>query len=305
MKKYLNIGRELLILSRPEWGFIFAGVAYMLSLLYLLPLMSIVVTWCSTYAFVCGHFSLNGFFDKDSDINNPRSFSLRNPLTASDLLSSRIIYLWVGFLWFSVIPLNIFFVPNALTYPKFVLAFIAYFLAVGGSITYSVPPFRLKARPFLDLIITLLIIGFLIPFYIGLLGTNTLVDIKLIFYGIFLCILLVAGIHLPTILTDLDTDQNNGEVTTAVLLGWRKASYLTSIVILIRVVGFALVNLVLMNEGLLNPSFLPFLLGIVELILGTNLAWRKNRDAALLLWKGVILTSIIGGILFGFLYTPI
>ncbi|UCG03163.1 MAG: UbiA family prenyltransferase [Candidatus Heimdallarchaeota archaeon] len=304
MKEHLQIIRELFILSRPEWGFIFAGVAYMLSLFYLLPLISLSVAWLSIYAFACGHFSLNGFFDKDSDSLNPRRFSLRNPLVSSNLLSPRMIYLWVGILWLSVIPLNIFFIPEALTFPKLPLAFGAYFLAVVGSFIYSVPPLRFKAKPFIDLIVTTLIIGVFIPFYIGLLGFDTIVNTKLLFYGIILCVLLVFGIHLPTILTDLEVDQKNGEMTTAVLLGWEKASYFTSTIICVRVVGLAIVNLILMNEGILIPNFIPFLLGVIELVLAGNLVKRKNRDAALLLWKVVILTSITGGIIFGLLYTP-
>lgn len=304
MKKYFHIIQELLILSRPEWGFIFAGVAYMLSLFYLLPLVSLSVAWLSIYAFACGHFSLNGFFDKGSDTLNPRRFSLRNPLVTSDLLSNRTIYLWVSFLWLSIIPLNIFFIPESLTFPKLPLAFGSYALAVGGSIVYSVPPLRLKAKPFFDLIVTVLIIGIFIPFYIGLLGFDTIVDAKLLFYGILLCALLVAGIHLPTILTDLEVDKQVGEITTAVYLGWNKASYLTSVIIAVRVAGFAVINILLMNEGNLIPSFIPFLLGIIELVLAWNLARKKNREAALLLWKVVILTSVLGGILFGLLYTP-
>ncbi|UCE13568.1 MAG: UbiA family prenyltransferase [Candidatus Heimdallarchaeota archaeon] len=305
MRNYLQICRELFILSRPEWGFIFAGVAYMLSLFYLLPLIpSITVGWVSIYAFACGHFSLNAVFDKDSDVDNPRSFSLRNPFVTSDLLTKRIIYLWVGLIWFLPIPINILFVPNALTIPKLPLAFFSYFLAIAGSMAYSVPPLRLKARPFVDLIVTVLIIGVFIPFYIGLLGSEILIDLRLLGYGITLCVLLVAGIHLPTILTDLETDLIHGERTTAVFLGWNKTSLLTSIAIIVRVAGFATINLILMMEGTLIPSILPFLLGIIEFVLAINLVWHRNRDAALLLWKTVILTSIIGGFLFGFLYIP-
>ncbi|MFX0208947.1 MAG: hypothetical protein ACFFDT_23385 [Candidatus Hodarchaeota archaeon] len=276
----------------------------MLSLFYLLPMVSLSVGWLSIYAFACGHFSLNGIFDKESDSINPRSFSLRNPLVTSDLLTPQIIFLWVGLLWFSLIPLNIFFVPKALTFPKLPLAIVTYLLAVTGSISYSVPPLRFKARPFVDLIVTVLIIGVFIPFYIGLLGADTIVDEKLLFFGIILSILLVAGIHLPTILTDLNVDLKNEEMTTAVYLGWSKASYLTSVIIFARVAGFAIINLILMNEGILTPSLIPYMLGIIEVILASNLASRKDRGAALFLWKVVILTSIIGGILFGFLYIP-
>lgn len=305
MRNYWKILWELIVLSRPEWGFIFAGVAYMLSLFYLLPLIpSIAVGWVSIYAFAGGHFSLNAVFDKDSDADNPRSFSLRNPLVTSDLLTPKNIYFWVGLLWFLPIPLNILFVPNAFTFPKLPLAFIAYFLAIGGSITYSVPPLRFKAKPFIDLTITVLIIGFFIPIYIGLLGSEILVNTKLIFYGILLSLFLVAGIHLPTILTDYETDLKNGEMTTAVYLGVKKTSYLTSVIIIARVAGFAIINLILMTDGTLIPNIIPFFLGAVEVVLACNLAWRRDREAALLLWKVVIMTSIVGGILFGLLYTP-
>ncbi|MFX0208835.1 MAG: hypothetical protein ACFFDT_22825, partial [Candidatus Hodarchaeota archaeon] len=115
-------------------------------------------------------------------------------------------------------------------------------------------------------------------------------------------ILLVIGIHLPTILTDLETDLKTGECTTAVYLGWKKASIFTVFIVLVRIVGFALINIILMGDGTLIPSILPFFIGLVELTLALNLAIRKNREAAMVLWKGVIVTSIIGGILFGFLY---
>ncbi|MHA2329056.1 MAG: hypothetical protein ACXACR_11105, partial [Candidatus Hodarchaeales archaeon] len=85
------------------------------------------------------------------------------------------------------------------------------------------------------------------------------------------------GIHLPTIMTDLETDLASGERTTATFLGWKNSAYLTSIAILVRVLGFALINIIFMNDGILVPNILPFFLGIVELSLALNLAWKKNR----------------------------
>lgn len=300
----LQIVRDLLALSRPEWGFIFAGVAYMLSLFYLLPFSSLLLGWLTIYCYTCGHFSLNGFFDKESDAINPRSFSLRNPLVRSNRLSQRKIYLWVGLLWVIPFFLNFLIIPAALTFPKFPLLFLVLIFAMGGSIAYSVPPIRLKTRPFFDLLNTFLIIGFLIPLYIALLGNNTIVSFELVLFGILLGILLVLGIHLPTIMTDLETDLKIGERTTATFLGWKISAYLTSAAIVVRVLGFALINLVLMNNGMLIPNIFPFFLGIVELSLALNLAWKKNREASMLLWKAVIVTSIVGGIIFGLLYIP-
>lgn len=304
LKDYWRIIYELLILSRLEWGFVFAGVAYMLSLFYLLPIQSLIIGWFSIYTFSCGHFSINGLYDKESDAINPRKLSLRNPMTYSTLLTPRIIYLWVTLLWLSVIPLNLLFIPYSLDSFKVPLAFFFYLMAVVCSILYSVPPLRFKSKPFIDIIITLTIAGICFPFYIGLLGPTDIVDLELLIFGVILSVLLVLGIHLPTILTDLKIDIQNGENTTAVYLGWKNSTYLTVSGIIIRVVGFALLNLILMNDGLLIKSLIPFTLGGIELVLAINLLWRKDQSAVELLWKTIIGTSIIGGIIFGFLYTP-
>ncbi|MFX0084484.1 MAG: hypothetical protein ACFFAU_02320 [Candidatus Hodarchaeota archaeon] len=304
LKNFLLIIRDLIILSRPEWGFIFSGVAFMLSLFYLLPLKSLIIGWISIYAFSCGHFAVNGLFDKKSDVINPRRFSLRNPLSYSTLLTSRIIYLWVALVWLILIPLNLTFIPFTTNSLKVPIALFLFILATCSSILYSVPPFRLKSKPFVDMIITLVIAGFCFPIYIGLLGPNVIVNERLLFYGMTLSLLLVIGLHWPTILTDLETDIQNGENTTAVYLGRINASYLTSFGIFLRITGFAILNIALMKEGLLMINILPFILGIVEGFLAINLVWRKNQSSVELLWKTVIITSIIGGIIFGFLYTP-
>ncbi len=304
LRDYWRIIYELLILSRLEWGFIFAGVAYMLSLFFLLPTQSLIIGWLSIYAFSCGHFSINGLYDKESDAINPRKLSLRNPMAYSTLLTPRIIYLWVALLWLSVIPLNLFFIPYSLDSFKVPVAFLFYILAAFCSILYSVPPLRLKSRPFIDIIITLTIAGVCFPLYVGLLGSADIVKVELLIFGILLSIFLVIGIHLPTILTDLEIDIQNDENTTAVYLGWKKSSYLTGSGIIIRVVGFALLNVILMNDGLLIKSIIPFVLGGIELVLAINLLLRKDQSAVELLWKTIIATSIIGGIIFGVLYTP-
>ena len=297
--------KDLLILSRPEWGFIFSAVAGMLGLFYQLPVLSIFVGWLSIYAFTCGHFCLNGYYDRHSDSINPREFSLRNPFVKNSDLQLKHIIVWICFLWSSLIPINILLIPKSLILSKLVLAFFAFGLAIGGSILYSIPPIRMKARPFFDLFITVIVIGVSVPFYIGLLGNNILIETNLLIIGIGLSILLVAGIHLPTILTDLETDKKIGDITTAVYLGWNRASYLTSIIIVLRVVGFALINLYLMSIGILITSFMPFIFGVIEIIVASNLASKKNRNAADILMKSIISTSSGGAILFGILYSPI
>jgi len=244
---------------------------------------------------------LNGLFDRDSDRINPRGLSLRNPLVDSSLLTPKMVYGWCGFLWVGGLLLA-FLTPKALSFPKIILILLTFGLAISGSIFYSKPPLRFKARPFIDIISTILIIGVFFPVWISLLGTETIVDLNLVVLGIILNIFLVIGIHLPTILTDLDTDLQIGERTTAVYLGWDKASYLTGSLIFLRIFGFAMINIILMLDGILTPSIIPFFLGLIEFSFAINLIYRRNRDAVLLLWKTIIATSIVGGIIFGFLY---
>jgi len=297
--------KELIVLSRPEWGFIFAAVSGMLGMFYQLPVPSVFIGWLSIYLFTAGHFALNGYYDRNSDIKNPRGFSLRNPLIKGSVLSKNDIFIWVVILWLILIPLNFIFVPNSTLLAKTTLAFVTWFIAMGGSLLYSIPPFRVKARPFLDIVITVFIIGISVPVYIGLLGPNVLVSIDKLTYGIILSVILVAGIHLPTQLIDLDTDAKVGDMTTAVYLGWKKASYLTSVLILFRVIGLALINLVLMHEGLLIVSVAPFFLGLVEILTSINLIEKQNRNAAVGLFNIVIITSCLGSIIFGILYAPV
>ncbi|MCK4847544.1 MAG: UbiA family prenyltransferase [Candidatus Heimdallarchaeota archaeon] len=294
----------LIKLTRPEWGFIFAAVAGMVGLLYQLPWESIFVGWLSIYLFIAGHFCLNGYFDRKSDAINKRGLTLRNPLTQSTLISKEIIFLWVAFIWSLPIPLNIFIIPNSLTFPKLALAFLAYGIAITGSTIYSVPPFRFKSRPFLDLGVTFFSIGFFVPFYVGLLGPETLVSIDLLLLGILLNLILIAGVHLPTMLIDLEIDKQAGDKTTAVYLGKEKTIYATSIVIVARVAGLVLLNLYLMMEGILIISWLPFILGAIELLAVYNLLHRQTWESSLLLLKIIIITSSGGGVIFGLLYSP-
>ena len=294
----------LLILSRPEWGFIFSQVALMVALLYQLPVSSLIMSSLSIFLFSLGHFSLNGYYDKRSDALNPRGLSLRNPLTNSSPLQRKHIFLWIVLIWFMLIPLNILFIPHSTSPQKLTLGFFAFGIGMIGSVLYSVPPFRLKSRPFLDILGTFLIIGIFIPFYIGLLGPSTLVELNLIKLGIVLNFILVMGIHLPTMLIDIDTDQKVGDKTTAVFLGQTKAVYLTAVVVLFRVLLLVFLNLHLMNIGLLIPNWTPFILGILEIVAVYNLLRRQDQESALLLYRTIIITSGGGAVIFGLLYSP-
>jgi len=295
---------QLIVLSRPEWGFIFSQVALMVALLYQLPLESLLTSSFSIFLFSLGHFSLNGYYDRQSDALNPRGLSLRNPLTNSIQIPKNHVLSWIILIWVLLIPFNLIMVLNSLSQQKLLLGLFSFSMGMLGSILYSVPPFKLKAKPFLDILVTFFIIGIFIPVYIGLLGPSTLVDLDLLFLGILFCLVLISGIHLPTMLIDIETDQDIGDNTTAVFLGRRRATYLTAGVVLTRVVLLISLNLTLMNNGVLIPHITPFILGLLEIIAVLNLLKRKDHEGASLLFKTIVITSGGGAVLFGLLYSP-
>jgi 4-hydroxybenzoate polyprenyltransferase len=303
-KKWINLW-HLILLSRPEWGFIFSQIALMLCLLYRLPVKSLILGPISIFLFAMAHFGLNGYYDRHSDAINPRGLSLRNPLTSNSRISRKLIQVWVVLLWVFLVPLNLIIMPNGLTPVKASFGFLLLSIGVVGSIMYSVPPFRLKARPYLDILITVFIIGIFIPIYIGMLGVSILVDFELIVLGIVLITLLIAGIHLPTILMDLETDRKVGDVTTAVYLGEKKSIYLTSVVIIARIIALIVLNLYLMAQGILIVSWIPILFGLLEFIAVLNLLNQKDQQSVQLLYKTVVITSGGGAVIFGLLYSPI
>ena len=296
--------KELILLSRPEWAFIFSQVALMVALLYQLPPLSLLQGSASLFVFGLAHFSLNGYFDKESDQLNPRQLSLRNPLSKTSSLTRLTIFLWVGILWGCLLPLNLFLVHPSLTGVKFVSICVVYTIGIIGSILYSVPPFRFKARPFLDLIVTFVVIGFFIPLYIGVLGSDLFISFNLIGLGIMFNLLLVMGIHIPTMLIDIETDKIMNDYTTVVYLGHKNAITLTSITVIIRVIGLIYLNLTLMFDGVLIVSWVPFLLGFLEIIAVLNLVIHKDQKAAELLFKTILITSGGGAVIFGILFSP-
>lgn len=296
--------KELILLSRPEWAFIFSQVALMVALLYQLPPLSLLQGSVSLFVFGLAHFSLNGYFDKESDQLNPRQLSLRNPLSKTSFLSKLTIFLWVGILWGCLLPLNLFLVRSSLTGAKFVIICVVYMIGIIGSILYSVPPFRFKARPFLDLIVTFVIIGFFIPLYIGVLGSDLFISLNLIGLGIIFNLLLVMGIHIPTMLIDIETDKIMNDYTTVVYLGHKNAITVTSITVIIRVIGLIYLNLTLMFDGVLIVSWVPFLLGFLEILAVLNLVIHKDQKAAELLFKTILITSGGGAVIFGILFSP-
>ena len=307
------------MLSRLDWSFIFAGFYFMVALFYALNRYDLLFGWLSMYLIAMGHLSLNGLSDKETDSLNPRKLSLQNPFAEQKngepaILTPKMVYFWVAFLWLTALLLNIFFVPyNSI--PKILLAIVFFSVSIFFSVIYSMPPIRLKARPFIDLISTFFIFGILYPVYavfvtikvnsVNLIIITTYIPFDIIIVGICFNVLLLAGIHMPTVLGDLDYDKAVGDRTTAVYLGWDRASKLTVIASLERTLGLAIIVTWLVFQKYLLLSLFtlfPYLLCIPDLYFDYKLWISKDRIGAINLWKSIIFTSIAGGFSIGYLY---
>ena len=270
------------------------------------------------YLIAMGHLSLNGLSDRVTDSLNPRKGSLQNPFAEDKngekaILTPKIVYIWVAFLWLFALLLNILFLPYN-NIGKSILAIFFFAISIFFSIIYSMPPIRLKGRPIIDLLSTFFIFGLLYPIYAvfvtirieyNTVTLTTYIPIDIVIVGIIFNILLLAGIHMPTVLGDMEFDKAAGDVTTAVYLGWNGGSKLTVIASLERTLGLALVVTWLVIDKYLLLSWFtifPYLLCIPDLYFDYQLWKKRDRQSAVNLWKSIIFTSIAGGFSIGYLY---
>ncbi len=312
--------KQLLKLSRFDWSFIFAGLYFMVALFYALNRYELVLGYISMFLISMGHLSLNGLSDKVTDSLNERKMSLQNPFAETKngektVLTPKIVYIWVSFLWMIALLLNIFFLPfNNLL--KIIVAVLFFTSSIIFSIIYSLPPIRLKGKPIIDLLSTFLVFGVLFPLYSVFITvkieyiSNALliishIDNLIILFGIYFNVSLLVGMHMPTVLGDLEADKAAGDVTTAVYLGWEKGSKVTVLASIARTAGlFIIVSWLLYLNVLTRNIFaiVPYLLCIPDFYFDYQL-WKNNdRQSAVNLWKSIISTSIAGGFVIGYLY---
>jgi 1,4-dihydroxy-2-naphthoate octaprenyltransferase len=157
------------------------------------------------------------------------------------------------------------------------------------SIVYHVPPFRTKARPYLDIItITLL---YSTPFFIGYSSINS-IDLKGISLA-FLFGLLCGSTHPFQTAKDIEEDRRNGDVTISVLLGVKKSMLLSFMLLISTMVYFEFLIL----AKLLDPKmfFIPliFIPSLLYYFYAITHPSNKNIDNT---WNILRVNGIVGGI---------
>lgn len=159
---------------------------------------------------VLGHlaiFSVNDYFDRDTDQENDRKGGLEGAVVNSENEE---------FVKYTVIASHLMLGAIALFLPAF-SAFSAV-IVLTASFLYSAPPFRLKEKPFVDSMCNVAILYFTFGVGVGLAGGG-LGDI---IPGAFWFALIFGGPgHMAASYVDRESDKKAGMRTSAIVLGRR------------------------------------------------------------------------------------
>ena len=132
----------LLGICRPVWAF-FLTYCYFIFLFEIIDQKTIIpisLGFFSMVFFYLGHFSLNNFFDRSYDHENPRK-DILNSWEKDSEVRARWIWVTIGIVWI----IGFYFaVLHRIWYEKNLPILII--LAMLFSILYSVPPCYLKGR---------------------------------------------------------------------------------------------------------------------------------------------------------------
>jgi 4-hydroxybenzoate polyprenyltransferase len=149
-----------------------------------------------------GIYILNQIVDRDSDRRNEKLF-----LLSEDYIPLRNAYIEMVSLFVLSI-LGSFFLDKHI--------FTAFLISFLMGVTYSVPPFETKGKPFLDIFWNASGYG-LIAFVVGWLSAS-LPSGSMLIHGIpyFFA---VAAVFVNTTIPDIEGDREEGKITTGVFIG--------------------------------------------------------------------------------------
>lgn len=163
-------------------------------------------------------FGLNDIYDDESDRHNPRKTGLEGIRLDPSLHKTVRISVWGAGFVFSCLCV-------ASANPAVIYFGIA---TLVSSYAYSVPPWRLKARPPLDAV-TAGILGFIAPFGMGYSLVDNGMNMPLQVYGFGVCVM---GFHAFSTISDFSVDKSMGDRTFAVAFGKRTAALLPCVIFL-------------------------------------------------------------------------
>jgi 4-hydroxybenzoate polyprenyltransferase len=267
---YFFVLRPLILI--PTWNFLLIG-AY-LSLKKPGFTYDIIIGFVTYTCIMGGIYILNQIMDIETDRINKKLF-----LLSGGYIPTRWAYIEIILLWVLAIILS-------LTFGSTFLFFIILSLVLG--ILYSVPPVKLKGKPFADTLVNGVGYG-LVNFSIGWLLVARFE--WTMFIAFLPYILSISGVFINTTIVDIEGDRKAHEITTAVFLG-ENLSYIVSTILMIS----AIVTAVILKDLIcLLPAAisLPLFVYAAVYSLTKHTIHRKVTIASFRL-PGLIFTLITG-----------
>lgn len=149
--------------------------------------------------------SINDYFDRDTDQENERKGGLEGAVVNKEN---------EDFVKKVVISSHFLFMVTAVFHSTF--AFLSGLTVLSASFLYSAPPFRFKARPFVDSMCNVVILYFTFALGVGLAGGG----FGDVIPGIFWFALIFGGPgHMAASYVDRESDEKAGLRTSAIVLG--------------------------------------------------------------------------------------
>lgn len=221
-------------------------------------------------------YGVNDYFDWETDKLNPKKESKEVRVTQADRTR-----LQIGLSVIMLVSLlGTLIQPNILA-AGWLFAFLC--LAIG----YSVPPFRFKARPFIDSVSN---VFYIFPGFVAYAAaTQELPPLFVVVAG--LC--WTAAMHLYSAIPDIQYDAKAGLPTTATVLGQKRA------LVLCMVLWIACATLLLWNFGTYLTTILLFVYPLIPAYhLLQTLLPKEFRFAPIekAYWAFPFITSLIGAI---------
>jgi 4-hydroxybenzoate polyprenyltransferase len=218
---YLFILRPLILI--PAWNFLLIGNYIARGQSGLTPelVLGFVIFTC----IMGGTYILNQIMDRETDRINRKLFLLSEGYISVKAAYGEMICLWVVGLGLSFMVNNMF------------LLFVVISLVMG--IMYSVRPFKLKGRPILDTLANGIGYG-MVNFGVGWLLFR---DFEwVMFYRFIPYFLSICAVFINTTVVDMQGDAKAHERTTALLLGERAATTLSTLIMLAAIIMSAVLR---------------------------------------------------------------
>lgn len=263
--------RALLQISRPRFwlytvGPVLLALAATVNSISDTRMAPLIIWLCLFFLFPANIwlYGINDWFDRDTDIFNEKKGDQEHLLLDSDLQWLRRALI-ASFL---LVIATLFFLPPVAQFLLILHIFLGY--------AYSAPPFRFKARPFLDSYSNVLyILPGVLVFW---LQTNTLPSMRVLLAGL----VWTAGMHAFSAIPDIVPDKEAGLRTIATALGYQR----TLIFVFFH---WLLFSLLIMTEG----GLFWFLGVIYPTIAGWSL-WCTRREVIRFYWFMPWLNAILG-----------